>query len=83
MAELGVWIGLALGAVLFFYIVKWSWLFLREIWTIVSEPPRSHAKPKPQRDSDELDGMNPGDYYNGPGGYDATGGYQEGPYGRD
>jgi hypothetical protein len=30
---------------------------------------------------DELDGMNDGDYYNGPGGYHATGGYENSFYG--
>ena len=30
---------------------------------------------------DEIDGMNNGDYYNSPGGYHATGGYQNSFYG--
>jgi hypothetical protein len=32
--------------------------------------------------SDEIDGMNNGDYYNGPGGYHATGGYENSFYGQ-
>lgn len=54
-----------------------------------NSPKRSlHTSPPPSNfqgngtDSDELDGMDPGDYYNGPGGYNASGGYRNGRAGR-
>lgn len=54
-----------------------------------NSPKRSlRTSPYPSRhhgdgaDSDELDGMDPGDYYNGPGGYNASGGYRSGREGR-
>ena len=53
-------------------------LFLRAIGRSISSPsPRSRAASI----SDEIDGMNNGDYYNGPHGYTPMTGYPQTQYG--
>lgn len=76
METLAALLVLGFGAVILFYIVKWSLMFLREILRL-GHPPASAPQPGTGVPDEGLDadGMDPGDYYNGPGGYDATGGY--------
>lgn len=51
--------------------------FFTIIWNLgTATPPRTTDA------SDDIDGMNNGDYYNGPGGYHATDGYENSHYGQ-
>lgn len=73
MEVIGLFLGVAIGGIFAWYLIKFFLLFLRVIWDIVRSPiPSAGLRPD---DADELDGMNAGDYYNGPGGYDAQDGY--------
>lgn len=74
----------AILATIAYYTFKVSLLVLRALWQL-GDPRPGRARPRSGSGTrthaasrnldDDIDGMNPGDYYNGPGGYDATGGY--------
>lgn len=63
------------------------WLFMKllsallSIFRVLGAPPKPGQRQRRRRrqstNQDEIDGMNYGDFYNGPGGYDATGGYSD------
>ena len=78
---------LILGGILWLLmkLLRWMLNLARALWQLGDTKPGSTpgATHSQRYLDDDQDGMNPGDYYNGPGGYDATGGYQEGPHGRD
>jgi hypothetical protein len=62
-------------------LIIWGFIaFIRGIGKLLSSP-----SPQPRRPltpaSDEIDGMNNGDYYNGPHGYSPMTGYPETQYG--
>jgi hypothetical protein len=59
-----------------YYALKFALLVVRLLFQLGYTPPLGSSVTRSRNDLD-ADGMNPGDYYNGPGGYDATGGYQE------
>jgi hypothetical protein len=63
-------------------LIVWAFIaFFIAITRAPSRPvTRSSSSSAPA--GDELDGMNDGDYYNGPGGYHATGGYENSFYGQ-
>ena len=54
--------------------------FVRGIGKALSSPPASPSQRSAQA-SDEIDGMNNGDYYNGPHGYSPMTGYPQTQYG--
>lgn len=48
---------------------------------VSTQPPSGTKSAVPPNDSDNIDGMNNGDYYSGPHGYSAITGYPETQYG--
>lgn len=63
-----------------FFLIVWGFLaFIKALFA-----PRSQtlSSPRASQPTDDIDGMNEGDYYNGPSGYSATGGYRNSYYGR-
>lgn len=80
MEALLAFIIVAIIATVIYYTLKVSLLVLRALWQLGSPRPGAggpgiHSLNTRYSLDDDSDGMNPGDYYNGPGGYDATGGY--------
>jgi len=62
-------------------LILWGLLaFVRGIGQALAAPPRSSVQ-NSNSASDEIDGMNNGDYYNGPHGYSPMTGYPETQYG--
>ena len=55
---------------------------IKLIWNLGNPRPGTRRSQQTPETSDEIDGMNNGDYYNGPGGYHATGGYRNSFYGQ-
>lgn len=59
------------------------WLFMKllsvllNLFRVLGAPPKPGQHQHQSTSQDEIDGMNYGDFYNGPGGYDATGGYSD------
>jgi hypothetical protein len=62
------------------WLMGWMIIAFFKILMNISARPTSTRSPSDT--SDEIDGMNNGDYYNGPGGYHATGGYENSFYGQ-
>lgn len=61
-------------------LIIWGFFaFIFAIGKAVSTPAPRTTSPKPA--SDDIDGMNNGDYYNGPHGYSPMTGYPETQYG--
>lgn len=80
MEPLIAFIIVAIMATVIYYTLKVSVLVLRALWQLGDPRPRAgrpgfSSQVARRRLDDDSDGMNPGDYFNGPGGYDATGGY--------
>ena len=64
-------------------IIIWIGIgMLKLIWNSGNPRPGIRRSLHSDETSDEIDGMNNGDYYNGPGGYHATGGYEKSFYGQ-
>lgn len=62
-------------------LIAWGFIaFIRGIGHALAEPPATSGE-FPSTSSDEIDGMNNGDYYNGPHGYSPMTGYPEAQYG--
>lgn len=62
-------------------LIVWGFIaFIRGIGQALVEPPATSGEFS-SSPSDEIDGMNNGDYYNGPHGYSPITGYPETQYG--
>ena len=63
-------------------LVLAGWIIFGFFKILMNISARPTSTRSPRDASDEIDGMNNGDYYNGPGGYHATGGYEKSLYGQ-
>ena len=62
-------------------LIGWGFIaFIRGIGKLLSSPTQTPTRYTPPA-SDNIDGMNNGDYYNGPHGYSPMTGYPETQYG--
>lgn len=63
-------------------LISWGFItFVIGIGKALKTPPVTGTARKPTSATDEIDGMNNGDYYNGPHGYSPMTGYPETQYG--
>ena len=70
-----------IGIVLFGGLIAIIWGFFAFLWAIAKGISNPTPPQKYTPASDDIDGMNNGDYYNGPHGYSAMTGYPETQYG--
>ena len=70
---------IVVGLGIFVWIIVGFFIFIGRVFT---STPINQTRP-PAGASDDIDGMNNGDYYNGPHGYSAMTGYPETQYGSD